>query len=65
MVRTEDQHRFEIFASGWTYDGATLTIACDRCDWRKDYDQPTDEAFERTTLADLIDAADEHAEVCR
>lgn len=66
-MELEDQHRFQVEAMGWNYDGATVTLACTRCKWYADYDQPSgpNETYEPLTLADLNQRAQEHTEVCR
>jgi len=57
VVRTEDQHRFTV-APEEDVDNINLIITCERCGHG---------IFcgGLATLADLIDAADEHTEVCR
>jgi hypothetical protein len=56
--------RFELRAWGWNYGGATLDMACTRCKWTWEQDQ-ADEDNETATLAELVQRAEEHAEVCR
>jgi hypothetical protein len=63
-MELEDERRFEVYAAGWNYGGATLCIACKRCDWRWESDCP-DGGGGEVTLADLDLRADEHTEVCR
>lgn len=63
-MELEDQYRFRVYAAGWNYGGASLVIACDRCDWRFESDCP-DEGGGEVSLADLERHAAEHAEACR
>lgn len=55
-MRVEDQDRFTF--PQLTIDDHGAYLACSRCTW-------TTEIENDETLGDLIDRADEHAEVCR
>jgi hypothetical protein len=57
VIEREDQHRFDLMAD-LNEDGSWITIACDRCQWTADIEDPI-------TLAELNDRASEHTEVCR
>jgi hypothetical protein len=56
-VRVADQYRFQV-EGGASAEDAQIWLTCDRCDYIAVIDGPI-------SLADLIDRADEHAEVCR
>lgn len=56
MVRTEDQHRFSVW--GEDDNPENVVVHCERCGAET-------RCCGLAKLADLIDAADEHAEVCR
>jgi hypothetical protein len=50
--------RFEITPVGLHGGDATVQLACDRCGWNIWLDDPL-------SLAELVQRADEHTEVCR
>lgn len=58
-MRVADQYRFRVQAFALSGSPADLSLQCGRCGrWTVHIAEPI-------TLADLIDRADEHAEVCR
>jgi hypothetical protein len=56
-VRVADQYRFDI-QGAMGADTSDIQVLCSRCSWSATLSTPI-------TLGDLIDRADEHAEVCR
>lgn len=56
-MRVADQYRFDIQGTMGA-DTSDIQVFCNRCSWAAILSTPR-------TLADLIDRADEHAEVCR
>jgi hypothetical protein len=64
-VSPEDMQRFEVDATPWRdAEGADLTISCRRCPWsaHTEHQVGADDAI---PLAELMQRADEHTEVCR
>lgn len=57
MIEREDQYRFQVMGD-MNADGSWLSLMCERCPWSAAIEDPV-------TLAELIDAASEHAEACR
>ncbi len=57
-MEREDQYRFEVDTIASNYGDAAIVLACTLCPWTADID-------DAIRLADLIDRASEHAEVCR
>jgi len=52
-----DMQRFQI-TGDMNADGSWIEISCDKCRWYAEIEDPL-------TLAELVQRADEHTEVCR
>jgi alpha-L-arabinofuranosidase len=60
-VHLDDEYRFEVFGLGNEEFGAVV-LKCLRCvGWQVE----TDTTSDTLTLAELVQRADEHTEVCR
>lgn len=59
----DDMQRFQIDATSWNYGGASLNIRHD-CGWYWESECP-DEGGGEVTLAELVQRAEEHTEVCQ
>lgn len=57
-MEREDQYRFAVAPADERVDDMSLTVTCERC-------STAVSCAGLALLADLIDAAQEHAEVCR